>query len=89
LHVDAMSTNLKPLLLEAVDHALAGEWQRAHEMVDDLEADPMACWVHAVVHRMEGDVGNAQYWYQRCGRTLREQVSTEAELREIKAALSR
>jgi hypothetical protein len=40
-----------------------------------------------VVHRMEGDLDNARYWYRRCGRTLREGVSTEDELREIRAAL--
>jgi hypothetical protein len=37
---------------------------------------------------MEGDVGNARYWYHRCGRELREDVPTEAELREIAALLA-
>jgi hypothetical protein len=37
---------------------------------------------------MEGDLGNARYWYRRCGRTLREDVSTAAELREIRARLT-
>jgi hypothetical protein len=36
---------------------------------------------------MEGDLGNARYWYRRCGRALREDVSFERELREIRAAL--
>jgi hypothetical protein len=36
---------------------------------------------------MEGDIGNANYWYRRCGRSLREGVSTDTELREIKAGL--
>jgi hypothetical protein len=36
---------------------------------------------------MEGDVPNALYWYRRCGHGLREDVSTAAELQEIKAAL--
>jgi len=36
---------------------------------------------------MEGDLDNARYWYGRCGRTLREDVSTEAELQQIRAAL--
>lgn len=48
----------------------------------------MAAWIHAVVHRMEGDLGNARYWYRRCRHELREDVSTEAELREIRAALA-
>jgi hypothetical protein len=37
---------------------------------------------------MEGDLGNARYWYRRCGRKLREGTSTDAELREIRAALT-
>jgi hypothetical protein len=80
---------LKERLLEAVERALAGDWQAAHLIVQEHEADEVASWIHAVVHRMEGDVGNARYWYRRCRRPLREDVSTEAELREIKAALGR
>src|SRR5512143_1302149 len=75
------------LLLEAVDRALEGDWQAAHRIVQDHEANPVAAWIHAVVHRMEGDLGNARYWYRRCRRELRAEVSTGAELREIRAAL--
>ena len=28
--------------------------------------DPIACWIHAVVHKVEGDAGNSRYWYARC-----------------------
>lgn len=77
----------KALLLEAVERALEGTWQAAHRIVQDHDEDEVAAWIHAVVHRMEGDIGNARYWYRRCGRELRESVSPEAELREIKAAL--
>jgi hypothetical protein len=75
------------LLLEAVERALDGDWQAAHRIVQDHDKDAVAAWIHAVVHRMEGDIGNALYWYRRCGRALREDVSTDAELREIKAVL--
>ena len=85
---DAKPT-LKALLLEAVERALAGDWQAAHRIVQDHDEDAVAAWIHAVVHRMEGDIGNAQYWYRRCGRSLREDVPTDAELREIKAVLLR
>lgn len=74
-------------LQEAVERALAGDWQAAHRIVQEYEADPSAAWIHAVVHRMEGDLGNARYWYGRCGRALREAVSSEAELLEIRSAL--
>jgi hypothetical protein len=41
-----------------------GEWDRAHGLVQDLESDA-AAWVHAYLHRKEGDVSNAGYWYRR------------------------
>ena len=78
---------LAPRLLEAVQRALTGDWQAAHVIVQDHEEDAIAQWIHAVVHRMEGDVANARYWYGRCRRELREEISTEAELHEIAAVL--
>ena len=75
-------------LLDAVERAITGDWQAAHLIVQDHEEDAIAQWIHAVVHRMEGDLANARYWYGRCRRELDEQVSTEAELQQIKAALS-
>ena len=74
-------------LAEAVRLALAGDWQAAHVIVQEYEDDPMASWIHAVVHLMEGDLGNARYWYRRCRRELRQDVATEAELREIEKVL--
>lgn len=74
-------------LREAVKLALAGNWQAAHEIAQKYEQDEDACWLHAVVHRIEGDLSNARYWYGRCGRPLKEQLSTQDELREIAAAL--
>ena len=45
-----------------------GEWARAHGLVDELESkDGMA--VHAYLHRKEGAESNANYWYERAGRT--------------------
>jgi len=74
-------------LLGAVDRAIEGDWEAAHRIVQDLDGDAVAAWIHAVVHRMEGDAENALYWYRRCGRRLREDVSTKAELQEIKTVL--
>ena len=72
-----------------MDLALGGDWQAAHLIAQEHEEDEIANWIHAVAHRMEGDLGNARYWYGRCGRKLREETSTGAELREIRAALTR
>jgi hypothetical protein len=74
-------------LLRAVELALAGDWQAAHEIAQDREGDAIANWIHAVVHRMEGNLSNALYWYQRCGRELRDGLSAKAELLEIRAVL--
>src|SRR3984893_5299091 len=46
-----------------------GDWAQAHSLVDELESvDGMA--VHAYLHRKEGSVSNADYWYQRAGRSF-------------------
>jgi hypothetical protein len=44
-----------------------GDWKGGHEIVQE-ENGADAAWVHAYLHRKEGDIGNAQYWYRRAGR---------------------
>lgn len=44
-----------------------GDWAAAHATVQDLDT-PAAAWVHAYLHRREGDDSNARYWYARAGR---------------------
>ena len=41
-----------------------GDWHRAHAQVDHL-ADQESAWVHAYLHRKEGDIWNADYWYKK------------------------
>ena len=79
----------KARLRDALSSALSGNWNAAHQIVQQDEQDELACWIHAVLHRQEGDLPNAQYWYARCGRRLRKAVSPEDELREIEAALGK
>jgi hypothetical protein len=74
-------------LVAAVDLALDGDWQGAHLVAQEHEGDELADWIHAVAHRMEGDLGNARYWYGRCRRRLRDGVSVNVELAEIRVAL--
>jgi len=45
-----------------------GDWNRAHAAAQQDEG-PAGCWVHAYLHRKEGDDGNAGYWYRRAGRS--------------------
>jgi hypothetical protein len=46
-----------------------GDWEKAHEVAQDVEGRDGA-WVHAYLHRKEGDLGNAEYWYRRAGRAV-------------------
>ncbi|MBC2600431.1 hypothetical protein [Puniceicoccus vermicola] len=57
--------------LEALSLADNGDWTEAHELVQ-AGNDPAAFWIHANLHREEGDHGNAGYWYQRAGQDPRE-----------------
>lgn len=44
-----------------------GDWSKAHTIIQDIE-DENAAWIHAYLHRKEGDIGNADYWYRRAGK---------------------
>jgi len=65
--------------------AAKGDWDQAHRLVqDDPGAD--AAWVHAYLHRVEGDLGNAGYWYRRAGRPVATD-RVEAEWERIASTL--
>ena len=54
-----------------------GDWKQAHEKAQEDES-PAASWVHAYLHRKEGDQENAAYWYRRAGKPVcREPLDTE------------
>jgi hypothetical protein len=59
-------------MLAALWHLRKGEWQRAHEIVQAHEGEKPSAWVHAHLHRVEGDLSNAGYWYRRAGRKAAE-----------------
>jgi hypothetical protein len=63
-----------------------GDWTRAHESAQQDEGQA-GSWVHAYLHRKEGDSSNAAYWYSRCGRRP-SQATLEEEWEEILAALT-
>lgn len=72
-------------LLKAIDLALGGEWDAAHRVVQQFEEDATASWIHAVLHKIEGDTGNSRYWYRRAGKLERMNDEPRAELLAIKA----
>jgi hypothetical protein len=77
----------KDELLQAVELALAGKWDAAHEVVQQYE-DGTAAWIHAVLHKMEGDLGNARYWYRRADRMDHVTDEPRVELAVIQAELT-
>lgn len=68
LHLDNPSDELSPLL-KALWWDAKGNWDKAHDIADGAPF-ANAEWVHAYLHRKEGDQWNANYWYRRAGRTM-------------------
>lgn len=71
--------------LRALWHDARGDWTAAHETAQEIK-DATGSWIHAYLHRKEGDLGNAGYWYQRAGKP-EARGSLDAEWDEIASAL--
>ena len=70
--VSGLSVQLKSLWYDG-----KGDWNKAHSQVDHL-TDQESAWVHAYLHRKEGDIWNADYWYSKA-RQIRPDLSLEEE----------
>ena len=66
--------------------AAKGDWDKAHKIVQD-ESTREAAWVHAYLHRVEGDLSNAGYWYRQAGQPVAKDT-LEAEWERIASALT-
>lgn len=64
--------------LQALWYDAAGDWNRAHEIVQQMD-DTRAARIHAYLHRKEGDEWNSRYWHRRAGTTFPEDMSLEQE----------
>lgn len=74
-----------PSLLQALLLDAAGDWESAHRIAqDDYSSD--GSWVHAYLHREEGDLGNASYWYRSAGKKM-PQMSLQEEWEYIALTL--
>lgn len=71
--------------LKALWYDAKNDWVKAHVLIQDID-DSNASWIHAYLHRKEGDIGNADYWYRRAGKT-RPSVSLHKEWEDIVTAL--
>ncbi len=78
----------KQKLIKAVALARKGAWDEAHHMVQSLEGDSTACWIHGVLHKIEGDEVNARYWYERCDHSFDEFSDVSREWAAIEEQLS-
>jgi len=74
-------------LKKAVNAALDGNWDQAHSVAQDSE-QLMGQWIHAVLHKIEGDTGNSRYWYARARKSYEDYVDPIVELKAIAAALN-
>jgi Tfp pilus assembly protein PilF len=67
----------------------SGDWQAAHEIVQQDEKSELSCWAHGIVHMMEGDRSNARYWYRQAKRPFPGEPSAAKEIASLKRELAR
>ncbi len=79
---------MKADLVKAIELALAGNWDATHGIVQRFEDDSTAAWIHAVLHKIEGDPGNSRYWYHRAGKLDHFSDDARAELAQIQQVIS-
>ena len=70
--------------LQSLWHTHAGNWDAAHDIAQEIRT-PLGSWIHAHLHVIEGDLGNAGYWYRRAGQLARGPDELEQEWRELVA----
>jgi len=70
----------------AIRHLQRGAFQKAHAIVQNDNTE-MGYWAHGIVHMLEGDLGNARYWYRRAGRPFPRERDASAEIDALVTAL--
>ena|SRR5690349_14672814 len=70
----------------AIRHLKNGDWEKAHAVVQN-DSSHMGCWAHGIVHMLEGDIGNARYWYRRAGRPFPRERDASAEIDALVAEM--
>ena len=78
-----MTQNIKESLIKATQFALNNEWDAAHNIAQDYHQE-IAYWLHAVLHKIDGDAGNSRYWYAKTvGRNYADFSDVQVELKAI------
>ena len=78
---EGLSDELRSLWL-----AKKGRWDDSHDIAQDIPTK-MGSWIHALLHTMEGDLGNAGYWYARAGQPAIEVIGIDSEWERIAGSL--
>lgn len=77
----------KEALIIAAQAARDGDWHKSHSIAQDY-SDATANWIHAVLHKIEGDVWNSKYWYARTnGKKYENFIDANEELKAIQDSL--
>lgn len=72
---------------KALDFAKNGDWDRAHALIQQ-HSDRLSCLIHGYLHRVEGDLSNARYWYRRADEAMPDNSLEEEMARLYDAATS-
>ena len=75
-------------LIDGITKAQAGDWEGAHAIAQALEGNAHGDWLHAILHKIEGDEGNSRYWYSRTNQNYESYPDAEAELSALRAVLT-
>ena len=70
----------------AIRHLKNGDWAKAHAVVQN-DPSHMGCWAHGIVHMLEGDLGNARYWYRRAHRVFPKDADAQSEIAALASAV--
>ena len=79
--------NISQQLLEGIKHANAGDWDAAHSIAQTHEGHTDADWLHAILHKIEGDAANSRYWYSKASKSYDTYSDARSELEALKATL--
>lgn len=71
---------------KALWHVKKGNWKAAHNIAQEIHT-PMGSWIHALLHLIDGDQGNANYWFRLAGRPARKPADIENLWNEIASEL--
>ena len=74
-------------LLKAIQFALDGQWDQSHQIVQEINTNH-SNWIHAVLHKIEGDESNSRYWYAQTDHDFLDFDDPNQELKAIQSELT-